>query len=275
MHYLKVPLFSFPHDLQGITTRDLGHVVLYESEIRNNRLIYCFIIHRHGIAPGCAWHGKCRWTWPWDGERMVSWGPHSKVAKLRLITCIFTGQPPMLWYNGVNLQTVKLLALLNQRCKVVMWYIQYMVLLQELLQWQRKMVGVRACVTKMVCERWCVCKIVCGKDGVWKMVWRKMVCDRAVCERWCGERWCVTKLCVKDGVVKDGVWQSGVWRMVCERWSVTVCERWCVTKWCERWCVKNGVSKMVCERWCVTKWCVKDGVVKDGVWKMECYKDGA
>ena len=91
----KVPLFSFPHDLQGITTRDLGHVVLYESEIRNNRLIDCFIVHRHGVAPGCARHGKCRWTWPWSGERMVNWGPHSKVAKLRLITCILPGQPQM------------------------------------------------------------------------------------------------------------------------------------------------------------------------------------
>ena len=43
-----------------------------------------------------------------------------------------------------------------------------------------------------------------------------------------------------------------------------------MTKWCERWCVKDGVSKdgvskMVCERWRVTKWCVEDGVVKDGV----------
>ena len=131
MHYLKVPPFSFPHDLQGITTRDLGHVVLYESEIRNNRLIYCFIIHRHGVAPGCAWHGKCRWTWPWNGERMVNWGPHSKVAKLRLITCILPGQPPM--GLGTTSTTAKLSALLNQRCKVVMWYIQYMVLLQELL----------------------------------------------------------------------------------------------------------------------------------------------
>ena len=28
----------------------------------------------------------------------------------------------------------------------------------------------------------------------------------------------------------------------------------------QRWCVKEGVSKMVCERWRVTKWCVKDGV---------------
>ena len=31
-------------------------------------------------------------------------------------------------------QTAKHSVLLNQRCKVVMWYIQYMVLLQELLQ---------------------------------------------------------------------------------------------------------------------------------------------
>ena len=61
--------------------------------------------------------------------------------------------------------------------------------------------------------------------------------------------------------------------MVCERWSVTVCERWHVTKWCERWCVKEGVSKSVCERWCVTKGCVKDGArqsgVKDGVSKSQ------
>ena len=34
---------------------------------------------------------------------------------------------------GLNHKTGKHLALLNQRCKVVMWYIQYMVLLQELL----------------------------------------------------------------------------------------------------------------------------------------------
>ena len=87
-----------------------------------------------------------------------------------------------------------------------------------------------------------------------------------VCQRWS---------------VKDGVWQSGVWKMVCDK---VVCERWCGTKWCERWCVKDGVSRMVCERWCVTKWCerwcVKDGVwqsgVKDGVskmvWKMVCQR---
>ena len=47
---------------------------------------------------------------------------------------------------------------------------------------------------------------------------------------------------------------------------------------CERWCVKNGVSKMVGDK-CV---CVKDGVskmvcvtgwgVKDGVSKMVCEK---
>ena len=34
---------------------------------------------------------------------------------------------------------------------------------------------------------------------------------------------------------------------------------------CQRWCVKDGVSKMVrdnvvCQRWCVTKLCVKDAV---------------
>ena len=40
---------------------------------------------------------------------------------------------------------------------------------------------------------------------------------------------CVTKSCVKDGVG-------------------------------QRWCVKEGVSKMVCERRCVTKSCVKDAV---------------
>ena len=48
---------------------------------------------------------------------MVNWGPHSKVVRLRLITCIFTGQPPIRYYNtnGVNLQTAQLLVLLNQR----------------------------------------------------------------------------------------------------------------------------------------------------------------
>ena len=32
-------------------------------------------------------------------------------------------------------------------------------------------------------------------------------------------------------------------------------------------------DKVVCERWCVCV-CVKDGVVKDGVWKMVCVEDG-
>ena len=47
---------------------------------------------------------------------------------------------------------------------------------------------------------------------------------------------------------------------------VCVCDEDSVSKRaCQRWCVKDGVSKMVCdkavcERWCVTKWCVKDGV---------------
>ena len=27
MHYLKVPLFSFPHDLQGVPTSDLGQTL--------------------------------------------------------------------------------------------------------------------------------------------------------------------------------------------------------------------------------------------------------
>ena len=34
---------------------------------------------------------------------------------------------------------------------------------------------------------------------------------------------------------------------------------------CERWCVKDGVSKMVCERWCVARWCVTKWCVKDGL----------
>jgi len=56
--------------------------------------------------------------------------------------------------------------------------------------------------------------------------------------------------------------------MVCERWSVTSCERSCMTKWCERWCVADGVSKMVC----VTELCVKNGVRQSGVSKMVCDK---
>ena len=45
----------------------------------------------------------------------------SRYTYIYIYNCIFTGQPPMLQHNnGVNLQSVKLLALLNQRCKVVM-----------------------------------------------------------------------------------------------------------------------------------------------------------
>ena len=194
--------------------------------------------------------------------------------------------------------------------------------------WQRQMVSDKVVcdkvVWKMVCQRWWVTKL-CVKDGVWqsgvwKMVWRKMVCDKVACERWCGERRCATKLCVKDGV-----WQSGVWsvsRMVCERWRVTklcvkdsVWQSWKMVRdkvwkmvcvW-QRWCVKEGVSKMVCDkapcvkdggwqscvwkmvwqRWWVTMWCVKDGVskmvcdkvgcergcVKDVVWRRWCVKE--
>ena len=62
MHYLKVPLFSFPHDLQGVPTGDLGKVVLYEGEVRYNGLEHCFVIHRLGVAPGHIGHGDGRWT---------------------------------------------------------------------------------------------------------------------------------------------------------------------------------------------------------------------
>ena len=62
MHYLKVPLFSFPHDLQGIPTSDLGQVVLYEGKVRYNGLKHCFVIHRLGVAPGHIGHGDGRWT---------------------------------------------------------------------------------------------------------------------------------------------------------------------------------------------------------------------
>ena len=106
VRYLKVPLFSFPHDLQCVSTCDLCKVVLYEREVCNYWLIHCLIIHGLGVAPGCIRHGDDR-TWPWNGERKVSWGPHSKVVRLRLITCILSGQPPMLLYNGDRPQTGK------------------------------------------------------------------------------------------------------------------------------------------------------------------------
>ena len=102
MHYLKVPLFSFPHDLQGIPTGDLGQVVLYECKVRYNRLEHRFVIHRLRVASGHIGHGNSRWTWPWNGERMVSWGPHSKVVRLRLITCILPGQRTMGWNATLN-----------------------------------------------------------------------------------------------------------------------------------------------------------------------------
>ena len=50
MHYLKVPLFSFPHDLQGIPTSNLGQVVLYEGKVRDQRVGTLF---RHPSARGC------------------------------------------------------------------------------------------------------------------------------------------------------------------------------------------------------------------------------
>ena len=33
-----------------------------------------------------------------------------------------------------------------------------------------------------------------------------------------------------------------------------------VTKWCERWCLKDGVSKMVGDKAVCERWCVKHGV---------------
>jgi hypothetical protein len=63
--------------------------------------------------------------------------------------------------------------------------------------------GWQSCMWKIVCDKEdgvCVTKL-CVKDGVWKMV-----CDKVVCERWRGERWCETKWCVKDGVRQSGVW---------------------------------------------------------------------
>ena len=103
---------------------------------------------------------------------------------------------------------------------------------------------------------------------------------------------CVTKLCVKDGV-----YESCVWKRACDK---VVCV-------CERWCVKEGVSKMVvcvcvwqsganhqsqsrpsaasatpamqtegtkmcvrdgvCKRWCVKWWLIKM-IVSDGVWEI-------
>ena len=171
--------------------------------------------------------------------------------------------------------------------------------------WQRKMVCV--CVTKLCVKgsAWQSCvKNGVGQSGVWKMVWRKMVCDKVVCVK-DGERWCVTKLCVKDDGWQSGVWQSGVWKMVCAkvvcerrwvtkwcvkegvwkmvRWEMVcdkvVCEGWCGERWCENVWVKVVCDKVVCERWWVSKMvCDKVGCkrwcVKDGVWKMVCYKDG-
>ena len=153
-----------------------------------------------------------------------------------------------------------------------------------------KMVCDKVVCDKVVCQRWCVTKW-CVKGGVWKMV---CVCDNVMCERWCMTVWKVgcdkevcERWCVKDGVCdkvgvwkmvcdKVGVWQSCVWKMVCDKVGV------------KDGVVKDGVWKMVCdgvwqmvcegwcgERWCETKWCVKDGVWKmvcDGVWKMVCDK---
>ena len=72
--------------------------------------------------------------------------------------------------------------------------------------------------------------------------------------------------------------KDGVSKMVCGRWCVTkmVCDKDDVWKmvcdkvvW-QRWCVKDAVWKMVSERWCLTKWCVKDAVWRSCVWKMVC-----
>ena len=123
--------------------------------------------------------------------------------------------------------------------------------------------------------------MACDKDGVWKMMCDKVVCDKVVWKMMC-ERWCVTKWCDKDGVwkvvcqwwwvikwcVKDGVWQSCLWKMVCKRWCVKDGVEDGV--W-QRWCVKDGVWKMVsdkavCQRWCVTKLCMKDGVCVWTIW---------
>ena len=48
-----------------------------------------------------------------------------------------------------------------------------------------------------------------------------------------------------------------VWRkMVCEM----VCQRWCVKNGVTKLCVKDGVSKMVGDNVVCERWCVKDGV---------------
>jgi len=60
MHYLKMPLFSFPHDLQCVSTCDLRQVVLYECKVRNYRLEHGFFVHRHGVASGHIGHGERR-----------------------------------------------------------------------------------------------------------------------------------------------------------------------------------------------------------------------
>ena len=57
MHYLKVPLFSFPHDLQCVSTCDLRHVVLYECKVRCNWLVHGLFVHRRGVASGHIGHG--------------------------------------------------------------------------------------------------------------------------------------------------------------------------------------------------------------------------
>ena len=53
--------------------------------------------NRHRVTPGWVGHSD-GWTWPWDGEWEVGWGPHGLVVRLRLITYSLPGQPPMyLW----------------------------------------------------------------------------------------------------------------------------------------------------------------------------------
>ena len=137
--------------------------------------------------------------------------------------------------------------------------------------------------------------LVCDKDGVWKMVVDKDVCERwwltklrvkdgvwlCVCERWCvtkmcvrdgGWRWCVTKICARDGG-----WQSYVWKMVCGCVWKMVCDKDVCVRDGGWMCVRDGgwqacVWKIVCERWWLTKMCVKD---TESVWEMVVEKEEA
>ena len=117
-----------------------------------NVCIYLYIyIHTSSVG---GWESVRGWEFScWDYRKMGDWRleflrhweglsllSRSSTISTLVFFCIWSSWGNVYFSRSANnvldtmgQQTAKHSVLLNQRCKVVMWYIQYMVLLQELL----------------------------------------------------------------------------------------------------------------------------------------------